>query len=302
MTHKVSIGLPIYNGERYLEETLESLLSQTFSDFELLISDNASTDGTEEICRSYGLKDDRIRYFRLEENLGASENHNRLVPMASAEYFKWAAHDDICAPTFLEKCVQVLDEDPEIVLAYSRVKAIDEFSEVKFEYPAKPTLNSRIPHQRFYECICVPHAQSPVFGLMRKSMLEKTRLLQHFSSSDRILVGEITLRGRVYEIPEFLFLYRLHPEQSWQAYTNRFTREAWFDPSREKKITLPHWRLLQEHVIAVLQSPLNPIEKVSCMPVIARWIRRNWRYLVKNLILSEPGKRAWLAKSESSQL
>ncbi len=297
MNHKVTLGLPIYNGENFLKETMDSLLGQTFSDFELLVSDNGSTDATEEIVRSYMAMDDRIQYFRLEKNLGASENHNRLVPMGSGEYFKWVAHDDIIAPTFLERCVDVLDEDPEVVLAYSRVKAIDPQGNVLFEYDAKPKLNSAVPHERLYECIIVPHAQSPVFGLMRREMLLNTKLLQPFSSSDRVLVGEITLHGRVFEIPEFLFFYRLHEEQSWQAYTNRFTREVWFYPDRENKLTLPHWRLLQEHFISVLRSPLNPVGKIACMPTILWWIRRHWRYLANNLVLSEPGKRAWLARS-----
>lgn len=299
MNPRVSIGLPIYNGEKYLKETMESLLNQTFTDYELLISDNASTDATEEICRSYAEQDDRIRYFRLEDNLGASENHNRLVAMASGEYFKWTAHDDLCEPTFIERCVEVLDNDPEVVLVYSRVKAIDEEGKDLYKYKAKPDLNSSIPRKRFFECIVVGHAQSPVFGLVRKSTLEKTKLLGKYSSSDRVLVGEFALHGRIYEIPDFLFFYRLHPEQSWQAFPNRFTREAWFDPSRVSKITLPHWRLLQEHFLSVFRSPLTPMEKASCMPTLLWWIRRRWRYLLNNLVLSEPGKRAWLARSNS---
>ena len=296
---KVSIGLPIYNGEKFLKETMEALLGQTHTDFELLISDNASTDGTEELCRFYEELDERVSYYRLDENTGASENHNRLVRMASGEYFKWSAHDDICDPSFLERCVEVLDSDPEVVLAYSRVKAIDEDGDILFEYDAKPNLKSTEPHERLFESICVSHAQSPVFGLMRRRMLLGTKLLQSFSSSDRVLVGEITLHGKIYEIPEFLFLYRLHQDQSWQMYSNRFSREAWFDPTREGRITLPHWRILQEHFLSVLRSPLNPYEKARCMPVLAIWIRRHWRYLANNLILSEPGERAWLARSGS---
>jgi hypothetical protein len=177
---------------------------------------------------------------------------------------------------------------------------MDQEGSILFEYEAKPDFNSKKPHERLFESICVPHAQSPVFGLMRRNMLLKTKLLQSFSSSDRVLVGEITLYGKIYEIPEFLFLYRLHEDQSWQRYANRFTREAWFDPNRGGMITFPHWRLLQEHFLSVLRSPINLYEKAMCMPTLAVWVRRHWRYLVNNLVLSEPGKRAWLARSESN--
>ena len=298
-TPKLTIGMPIYNGERFLEETMDSLLNQSFEDFELIISDNASTDRTEKICKTFEAKDSRIQYLRLEENLGASENHNRLISIASGKYFKWAAHDDICAPTFLERCVEVLDQDPNIVLAYSRVKAIDEDGTELFEYVPKPMLNSSRAHERLFESICVPHAQSPVFGVVRREVLQDTKLLQAFSSSDRVLVGEITLRGGIYEIPEFLFLYRLHEGQSWQAYPNRFSREAWFDPKREKKLTLPHWRLLLEHSLSVIRSPLSLYEKAQCLPTLAWWIRRHWRYLANNLVFSEPGKRSWLVRSST---
>jgi len=289
MNHKVSIALPIYNGENYLEETLESLLAQTYSDFELIISDNASTDRTEEICRSLAEKDDRVRYYRNESNVGASENHNMVIPLAKGEYFKWAAHDDLCAPSFLERCVEVLDNDSSIALTYPRTKAIDVDGVVTREYDAKPRFNSELPRERFHECICVPQPQVAIFGLFRKSALEKTRMLGPYSSSDRVLLGEVALHGRVYEIPEFLFFYRVHPKQSWQAHKDRFEREIWFDPARLKQITFPHWRLLQEHTRALMRSQLNAVQKVMCMPVLAIWVRRHWRYLANNLILKEPG-------------
>ena len=114
---RVTIGLPVYNGQNYLVETLESLLAQTYTDFELVISDNASTDRTEAICRQYAAGDARIRYYRNDENIGASANYNRAFELGRGEYFKWAAHDDLLAPTYLERCVEVLDANPDVVLA-----------------------------------------------------------------------------------------------------------------------------------------------------------------------------------------
>jgi len=123
---KVSIGLPVYNGERYLREAIDSILAQTMDDFELIICDNASTDGTEVVCREYVDRDDRIRYYRNDDNLGASRNFNRTVELALASYFKWAAHDDALAANYLARCVEILDHEPTVVLSHSDAWIIDE--------------------------------------------------------------------------------------------------------------------------------------------------------------------------------
>jgi len=121
----VSIGIPIFNAEEFLADALESLLGQTLGDFELLISDNASTDGTEEIGRAFAARDPRIQYVRNTQNLGASPNFNRVLEMARGKYFKCAAHDDLCEPTYLEKCVSVLEGDKEAVHCFTGTKLID---------------------------------------------------------------------------------------------------------------------------------------------------------------------------------
>jgi glycosyltransferase involved in cell wall biosynthesis len=285
---RVSVGMPVFNGERYLEETLDSILAQTYPDFELIISDNASTDRTQEICRAYGARDRRIRYFRNETNLGASRNFNRVFELSSGEYFKWAAHDDLCAPQFLERCVDVLDQDSSVVLSYPRAKAIDEHGKVLREFDAKPDLGSPKPRERFYECVCVAHPQVAVFGVIDASILNKTRLIGNYTGSDRPLLGELALLGRFYEIPEYLFSYRNHPQQSWRAHATWRSQQLWYDPARAGKITFPHWRLLREHFVSIQRAPLDWRERSCCYLVLAWWVRRRWRYLTKNLILREP--------------
>jgi glycosyltransferase involved in cell wall biosynthesis len=116
---RVSIGLPVYNGERFLKDALDSILSQTYRDFELIISDNASSDHTEEICRRYAARDERVRYYRYDNNVGAARNFNRVFQLSRGEYFKWAAHDDICSPGFLQRCVKILDSDTAVVVCFS---------------------------------------------------------------------------------------------------------------------------------------------------------------------------------------
>jgi glycosyltransferase involved in cell wall biosynthesis len=290
----VSIGLPVFNGGKYLPDALDSLLSQTYSDFELIISDNASTDSTEGICQAYTARDQRIRYVRNETNLGASRNFNRVFELAVGKYFKWAAHDDLCAPEYLERCVRALDQDASVVLCHSRTKDVDEHGAVVRELPSKPRLGSPQAHERFFECVCVPHPQVLVFGLMRASVLRQTRLIGNYSSSDRVLLGELALRGRFHELPDPLFLHRDHPQQSYKAFPGRHRYQAWFDPNRMGKITFPHWRLLREHFVSVSRVPLGWHERTRCYLCLAWWIRRHWKHLANNLILREarkPGQR-----------
>jgi Glycosyl transferase family 2 len=217
---RVSIGLPVYNGENYLAETLDSILAQTFRDFELIISDNASTDGTEAICRRYAASDQRIRYVRNAENLGAAKNYNRVFQLARGEYFKWNGHDDPLAPTFLERCVEALDRDPELVLCFARIRAIDARGDehevgplTARTFAAKPQLGSAQAHVRFYHTVVADHPQGAIFGLIRQGVLAQTALIGSYRSSDLTLLGELALRGRFHQIPEPLQDRRFHAQQ-----------------------------------------------------------------------------------------
>src|SRR5215831_11779077 len=122
---RLSIGLAVYNGENFLAQSIEALLGQTYEDFELIISDNASTDGTAGICQRYAKQDSRIRYFRQPRNVGSAPNHNFTIHQARGELFKTASHDDLYARDLLRVCVAALDERPEVVLAHSWSALID---------------------------------------------------------------------------------------------------------------------------------------------------------------------------------
>ena len=123
---KVSIGLPVYNGERFLARAIDSHLAQTFTDFELVITDNCSTDATEQIGREYAEKDPRVRYLRNEENLGAVGNFQRAFEETSGPYFRWAAHDDFLEPEYLERTVGVLDREPAAAIVFTGMTIMDE--------------------------------------------------------------------------------------------------------------------------------------------------------------------------------
>lgn len=288
---RVSIGLPVYNGEQYLAETLDSLLAQTFSDFELVISDNASTDGTEEICRSAAARDPRIRYARQDVNLGGAWNHRHVFDLSSGEYFRWAGHDDICAPEYLERCVEVLDRDPSVILCYTRSEVIDDQGSVTHTYAPKPRTGSSRPRERFYECVCVEDrivtiVPIMIYGLVRAEVMGKTPLLATYASADGVLLGELALRGRFHEVPEVLFRYRHHLGQSTVAYPSRHAIEAWYDPKRAEKKTLPHWRLFWEHLRSIGRASPPWIDRLWSAAYVLWWARQHWRGLVKDALLT----------------
>ncbi|WP_374686562.1 glycosyltransferase family 2 protein [Promineifilum sp.] len=284
---RVSIGMPVYNGQNFIVETLESLLAQSYTDFELIICDNASTDGTEAICHDYATRDPRIRYHRNETNIGAPANYNLCFELARGEYFKWAAHDDLCAPTFLERCVEVLDRDPHVVLAYTQAKAIDDKGKVVKIYPGKHHFNAPEPRVRFYEYVLDPHPVVAVFGLMRRETLGHTRLIGKYAGSDRPLLSEMSLLGKFYEVPEHLFFYRFHEAQSWGGNKSAHAQQAWYDARRAGKITFPQWRLLREHIRSIERSPVGLQDRVACYLYMGYWMLKNRRRLGQNLLLRD---------------
>lgn len=275
---RVSIGLPVYNGERYLSQALESLLGQTFADFELILSDNASTDGTREIGESYAARDERVRYSRTEANLGAARNFNRAFQLSSAVYFKWAAADDLCEPAYLARCVEALDRHPEVVLCYPQTRIIDASGRFLKDYDDGFDLRALRPHERFRAFFQAPGLCNPVFGLMRSEVLGKTGLIGGYASSDRVLLGELTLHGAFYEHPERLFLRRTHPEKSTAANPTEVQFAAWFDPKLRGKRLLPRWRRLWEYVQAIRRAPLTRGERLRCYRVLGQFafVPKRW--------------------------
>ena len=212
MRPRVSIGVPVFNGARYLAATLDSILAQTFADFEVIISDNASTDRTPEICALYQRRDSRIRYYRNDVNLGSARNFDRTVDLATGEYFKCANADDLCEPTLVAECVAVLDAHPEVVLCYGRTTLIDEHGGSLGPYEDRLDLRSPLPTERFRQALAKVGLVNVLQGVMRLDALRRTGVLGKYVGSDVVLVVELTLHGQFYELPEFLFSRRLHDE------------------------------------------------------------------------------------------
>ncbi|MGH9157306.1 MAG: glycosyltransferase family 2 protein [Acidimicrobiales bacterium] len=278
----VTVGMPVYNGAKYLESTLDALLAQEFDAFELLIADNGSTDGTSEICGAYAARDGRIRYHRSTVNRGAAWNYNRLVPMASGRYFKWAAHDDLCRPEFLRMCVEVLDASPDsVVLCYPTTVLIGEHGEV-VDPNFVDGLDRREPTPCGRLTSYVRHAgeQHAVFGLIRTDALRRTRLVGNFWGGDVALLAELLLLGQFWEIGDRLFLRRYHPGTSMFAHASFGEVAAWYDPAKQGRNALPRTRLLAELLAGVARSDLVVAERTRCAAaVLCGWTSRYWRQM-----------------------
>ena len=269
---RVSIGLPVHDGERFLAEALDSLLAQTFADFELILGDNASTDGTEEICRRYSESDGRIRYVRSAENVGAAANFNAVLALAQGEYFKWAAHDDVCRPEFLARCVEVLDGDASVVLAYPRTRIIDADSAVVEDHDLKLASDAELASDRF-GALMQGHKCFEIFGLIRKPALDRTPGIGAFAHGDGVLLTRLAVQGRLVEIPEPLFLARRHAEQSMRMIADRWAYSAWFDPEKAGRLLFPHWRVAREFGRTVGDSGLDLRARLRCYGHVLRWMR-----------------------------
>jgi len=293
---RVSIGLPVYNGEAFLEAAIDTLLEQTFTDFELIISDNASNDRTESICRERAARDARVRYHRNPVNLGAMGNFNRVVELARGPYFKWAAHDDVHAPRYLEACVAALDGDPSAVLAFARARDIDEEGRPIRDKAYGQRLDSPRPSVRFADLVRNDYTLESVFGVMRAEVLRRTPLLGNYADCDRVLMAEIGLAGRIHEVPEYLFIHRHHRGRSVMQYGSRQVRSAWFDPSKAGKPAFPWAREFFGYLAAVRRARIGALERARCYGVMARWVLRNagglwedWDFAIRHVL--RPFKR-----------
>jgi glycosyltransferase involved in cell wall biosynthesis len=208
---RVSIGLPVFDGERYLAKTIDSILGQSFTDLELIISDNASTDRTGEICEEYARRDGRVRYFRNARNLGAGPNYDGCFHRARGTYFKWAAHDDSLAPDYLAKAVAALDAAPDAVLCTVGIQEIGPDDQKLRTYANSfPGVTSADPAERFAAVIHARHQCEDFFGLYRRAALVGSGLHDNYSGSDRVLLAEMALRGPWVSVPDPLFLHREH--------------------------------------------------------------------------------------------
>ena len=302
LTPLVSVGLFVYNGERFMEETLNSILNQTFTDFELIISDNASTDRTGEISQAYARRDRRIRYYRSEKNMGAGWNVRRVYELATGKYFKQAAADDLLEPNFLRRCVEALESDPGCVVAYPKTKEVDENGTFIKNYVTPIKTDSKDPVVRFREILMTSGGMCyQIFGVMRMSALRQIPPQGSYVNADGVLLARMALLGRFHEIPEYLFISRRHSAQSAATLpvrlkqprrfrlTNRYSTlpcPEWWDPAKTRALTFPEFRRLLEYFLSIYRAPLGAGQKLRCYCLLLPWIRWNTTGMLKDLLVA----------------
>jgi len=283
-TPRVSIGLPVYNGADYLANALESLARQSFDDLEIVVSDNASSDRTPEICRDFAAGDARIRYHRNERNLGAAANYNAVFDRARGEYFKWASHDDVVAPDFLRRCVAVLDHEPRAVLAFSHFDYVDERGETLRPSARNLDVRGERASQRVRRLVARQLESTDVywaiFGLIRASALRQTRLIETYLASDQTLLFHLILLGELHQVPETLFFRREHADESMTRHATARERASWFDATRRPaEFHFPNWRLVREHLALIRGQRLPVGEVLRCSGQVLRRFAHKWRAL-----------------------
>ena len=300
-TPLVSVGLFVHNGERFMEEALNCILNQTFTDFELIVSDNASTDRTGEIAQDYSSRDKRLRYYRAERNMGAGWNVRRVYELAIGKYFKQAAVDDLLEPDFLRRCVEILERDPGCVLAYASTKEIDENGNFIKNYVTPTKADSNDPVSRFRDMLLGSLWCYQIFGVMRMSALRQIPPQGLYVNGDGVLLARMALLGRFCEVPEHLFISRHHSGQSIKSLpvrlkqprrlrlTNRYPAlppPEWWDPAKTRALTFPEFRQLREYFLSIYHAPLDAGRKTRCYYMLLSWIKIHFKHMLKDLLIA----------------
>ena len=274
MIPRLTIGLPVYNGEEYLAESLDALLGQSFEDYELIITDNASTDGTAAICKRYMGTDSRIIYHRLPRNIGAAGNHNHVFTLARGELFKWASHDDLYGRTLLERCVEFLDDHRDFVLAHSYNATIDSHGKIIEPYDYRIPTDSPSAAERFRGLLHAPGGDD-FYGVIRTAALRRVKPHDSYHHADRTFVMDMAMQGRFHQVPELLYFRRDHETRAERANPSIRSRCANLDPKRAKGFN-PAPRLLAEYALGYVtlihRAPIDRAEKRKCYRHLAGYL------------------------------
>ncbi|WP_204153803.1 glycosyltransferase family 2 protein [Leptolyngbya sp. CCY15150] len=280
-THpQVVVGLLVYNGEKYLAETIESILAQTLTDFTLVIGDNASTDSTEEICRRYAAQDRRIVYQRHPENVGASGNHNLVFQPGDAPYFKWASHDDLLAPDYLRQCIELLEDNPSVGVAHCRSYQIDEEGHLLGNLDYEVRLTSSSPSQRLWRMLWAGYLPE-VHGVMRSHLVKKTKLFRGFPGDDRSFLSEMLMQSDVGYVEDYLFSRRDHAD-SFCRIADQTSRQSFYNPKAKRSARMVGLIKLREYVLDVLRHPMSAAERLACLKIVVEWGIRRGLEMVTN--------------------
>jgi glycosyltransferase involved in cell wall biosynthesis len=271
MAPRVSIGLPVRNGEKYIGRAIDSLIAQDYQDFEVVICDNASDDATPDIVRGYAARDPRIKFHENGRDIGQIANMNRVFELASGEYFRWTGMDDWFEPNYISKSVEYLDLEPCVIAVSTYIKYSDDGgNEFYTEYTGE-RMESPEPHRRFSRMLWFFQVDyryyDPHYAMYRRSALQQTRLLQVAFGPDNILSAELSLVGPFGHIPECLSYRRRVPA----AYDDKEVLHALYHPDQPHALRPSASRLCSNFNVLVSTAPLTGFQKAVCRGAIARF-------------------------------
>lgn len=282
----ISVGMPVYNGEGYLEAAIRAVLEQTFDDFELIISDNASTDRTAEICNDFAASDSRVRFSRNPDNIGAAANYNRVFELARGPYFRWMNADDSCMPTLHALCLKALEENRDAVLAYGKTAIMDQEGKILEAYDDNLDLRQPTAKERYQEFFAGVGLTNAIYGLMRTAVVASTGRMRNgsFPAADINFMAELTLYGKFIELPEQLFYRRMHPQSSsWQRDDDEIQQTFW--TGQGDSFRWPNWKKYLDHMQAVRHAPLGQVEKLSLQGHLLRRMMWSRQALLQDIFL-----------------
>lgn len=283
----VSVGLPVYNGARYLAEAFDSLLGQTWRDLELIVSDNASTDDTAAICRDYAARDARIRYVRQPTNIGAPRNWSYVAQVARGRYFKWASCNDRCSKNLLQRCVEELERQPQAVLCYGKAILVDEDTDRELQYDGDFPIQDERPSDRLEHLLRKLQLNNAQSGLIRLDALRQTGLDRPYPAGDLPLMGELALRGTFELLPDV----QLYRRMGQRTFSRGLAGRAQADFYGTGSTAMVH--LLRRHrdlSLAVLRAPIAIGEKTRSWAFLMRYLYWDLRHSMPSLSTQASGR------------
>lgn len=279
----VTVGMPAYNAARTIRSSIDSLLAQSFSDFELIISDNASTDETWSIIEDYARNDRRVVAIRQTHNIGANGNYSAVVRLARGRYFKWASSNDWCAPQFLSSCIAYLERSPETVLVAPRTRLFETAPDACADYDGDMAFDQDDPVTRFVQVYRCMRLNNLFNGVMRISALRRTRLVEHYPGADIVLVAHMALLGKVALLDDYLFYRRMDRETATRLMSVEAVHRHHY-PSKTLRALFPAWRFAAGSARAAVTGSPSVRDSARALTHVARMAYWNWTGLASDVV------------------
>jgi glycosyltransferase involved in cell wall biosynthesis len=273
MQPRLTMALPVYNGEQFITDAILSILAQDYKEFKLVILDNASTDATGEICRKFAAVDTRIEYILNERNIGVFNNFNKCFQFGFSEFFKWCAHDDCLSKNYIGACISALDANQNAVVAYGSVRHIDAQGRILLEHGGKklPKIENSKAALRFRAAVrnAFWTIDQELFGVFRGAALKRSTLWRSYHGSDHALIKEMALLGPFIHVPDIIFYNREHPNRGCRIATPQ-ARMRLANPDEQSQHAFESWMHLM-HLIEITFKHRRVASPLSTLPCVIGW-------------------------------